>query len=62
MENNNKAFEIWEQWMIEDSKLFEELIEANKEIQTKFKKVLTLRDLAIQELSKLEEGGNNGER
>lgn len=60
MENNNKAFEIWEQWMIEDSKLFEELIEANKEIQTKFKKVLTLRDLAIQELSKLEEGGNNG--
>lgn len=61
MENNNKAFEIWEQWMIEDSKLFEELIEANKEIQTKFEKVLTLRDLAIQELGKLEEGGNNGE-
>lgn len=26
----NKIFEIWEQWMIEDSILFQELLEANK--------------------------------
>lgn len=26
----NKGYELWQQWMIEDSKLFEELIEANK--------------------------------
>lgn len=26
---DNKSYELWEQWMIEDSKLFEELIEVN---------------------------------
>ena len=27
---DNKSYELWEQWMIEDSKLFEELIEVNR--------------------------------
>ena len=26
----NKGYEIWKEWMIQDSILFEELIEANK--------------------------------
>lgn len=28
----NKAFEIWEEWMIEDSILFEELLKENKKL------------------------------
>lgn len=28
----NKAFEIWEEWMIQDSILFEELIKENKKL------------------------------
>ena len=30
MDNEKKAFELWTQWMIEDSKLFQELIEENE--------------------------------
>lgn len=26
----NKGYEMWKEWMIEDSKLFQELIEENK--------------------------------
>jgi len=32
MDNEKKAFELWQQWMIEDSKLFSELIEENKKL------------------------------
>lgn len=32
MDNEKKLFEIWEQWMIEDSKLFQELIKENKKL------------------------------
>lgn len=28
----NKAFEIWEEWMIQDSILFEELLKENKKL------------------------------
>lgn len=30
MDSEKKAFELWESWMIEDSKLFQELIKENK--------------------------------
>lgn len=29
----NKGFELWQQWMIEDSRLFDEVIEANKKTE-----------------------------
>lgn len=32
MDNERKAFELWESWMIEDSKLFQELIKENKKL------------------------------
>lgn len=30
MDNEKKAFELWESWMIEDSIFFDELIEINR--------------------------------
>ena len=31
MDNERKAFKLWEQWMIEDSKLFDELLKKENE-------------------------------
>ena len=32
MDNERKAFELWESWMIEDSKLFDLLLRENKKL------------------------------